>query len=443
MNKDILYTSIFKDCLSKKIEELNLNVKPRFGINKELKDFLNALYSNKLDEYIPINPLLKIDFSHSSFNRRLLPNTIPKTVTEIIFSNDFNEPLDENVLPHGLTYLNLGKRFNHTIEYLPHSITHLILSTNFNKKIRILPKNLVFLNLGYDFIQSLDVNVLPYGLLTLIFSIKYNEIINKDVIPDTVKHLNLGFYFNKPLDGCIPKNVSYLQFSYFFNKELKIGDLPDSIIHLVFGSLFNQELKPNVLPKYLNKLVFGKEFNQNIDYYVLPLGLKYLTFGYKFNNFIRNGVIPNTVIYLTFGYYFSNTNLEKKSIPDSVKYLLFYSEYDTYEIYFPKNLKFILLGGSDEYSLKNIDQTKYIGCYMYFHDRSTDLSSIIDNNFYIKIVIDDVKYKIHISHLEKIIEKVERNLFMSTIFKELTEKLYHPSRLERYLEKYDIDINDE
>ena len=29
MNKDILYTSLFKDCLLKKIEELNLNVKPR------------------------------------------------------------------------------------------------------------------------------------------------------------------------------------------------------------------------------------------------------------------------------------------------------------------------------------------------------------------------------------------------------------------------------
>jgi hypothetical protein len=45
--------------------------------------------------------------------------------------------------------------------------------------------------------------------------------------------------------------------------------------------------------------------------------------------------------------------------------------------------------------------------------------------------------------LQEIIEKVERNVFMSTIFKELTEKLYHPIRLEKYLEKYGIDMNDE
>jgi hypothetical protein len=108
MNKDILYTSLFKDCLSKKIEELDLTVKSRFSPNKELDDFLNPLYLSKLDEYKSKNPLLKIDFKYTFFNRKLLPST----VVEVIFSNDFNELLGENILPNGLEKLIFGSNFN-------------------------------------------------------------------------------------------------------------------------------------------------------------------------------------------------------------------------------------------------------------------------------------------------------------------------------------------
>ena len=241
--------------------------------------------------------------------------------------------------------------------------------------------------------------------------------------------------------------MSYLEFGYLFRQE--IDNLPNSITHLVFGYCFNNKLKPNVLPKYLIKLVFGVKYNQEIEYDVLPIGLKYLTFGYDFNKFIKKRVIPNTVIYLTFGYHFSNRNLQNKSIPDSVKYLFFQNSSfrNLSEIYLPKDLKFILLGGLDKYSIKRIDNnsyiSRYIHSYMYFRDDCIDCESIIDNNFNIKILINDTLYKIHIYYLQEIIEKVERNLFMSTVFKELTEKLYHPIRLEKYLEKYGIDMNDE
>jgi hypothetical protein len=168
MNKDILYTSLFKDCLTKKLKELDLNVKPIFSSNKDLRVYLNALFSNKLDEYKSKNPLLKIDFTDTFFNRKLLPNIIPSTIVEIFFSNDFNQLLDENVLPKGLKKLIFGTDFNQVLNenVLPQSLTYLHLGKRFNQKIKsnILPNSLTYLHLGYDFNHVLDIDVLPFLL---------------------------------------------------------------------------------------------------------------------------------------------------------------------------------------------------------------------------------------------------------------------------------------
>ena len=134
MDKNILYTSLFKDCLSQKLKELDLNVKSIFTKNN---DYFKALYLNKLDEYKPLNPLLKIDFTNTFFNRKLSNNIIPRTVVEIIFSNEFNQLLDENDLPKGLKTLIFGTDFNQVLNenVLPQSLTYLHLGKRFNQKI--------------------------------------------------------------------------------------------------------------------------------------------------------------------------------------------------------------------------------------------------------------------------------------------------------------------
>jgi hypothetical protein len=142
---------------------------------------------------------------------------------------------------------------------------------------------------------------------------------------------------------------------------------------------------------------------------------------------------------------FSYSNLENNSIPNSVKYLSFYRNDHRYfnELVIPKDLKFILLGGCDKYSIRDIKNSKYILSYMYFYDKCTDLGKIIENDFYIKIIIDNITYKIHIHYLQEIIEEIERkNNIGNIIFKELTEKIFLPKRLEHFAKKYNLDLDE-
>ena len=50
-------------------------------------------------------------------------------------------------------------------------------------------------------------------------------------------------------------------------------------------------------------------------------------------------------------------------------------------------------------------------------------------------MIDGIKFQTHINYLQQIIEKVERNYFMCTIFRELVEKLFHPLKLSEALDQ--------
>jgi hypothetical protein len=80
---------------------------------------------------------------------------------------------------------------------------------------------------------------------------------------------------------------------------------------------------------------------------------------------------------------------------------------------------------------------------MYFRDKCTDLGKVIENDFYIKIIIDNITYKIHIHYLQEIIEEIERkNNIGNIIFKELTEKIFLPKRLERFAKEYNLDLDE-
>ena len=68
-----------------------------------------------------------------------------------------------------------------------------------------------------------------------------------NVIPSSVKHLNLGDRFDQTLvPGIILLSVTHLTFGYIFNKPIVDEAIPPSVMVLEFGALFFQKI-PNTI----------------------------------------------------------------------------------------------------------------------------------------------------------------------------------------------------
>jgi hypothetical protein len=92
---------------------------------------------------------------------------ITPEITELYFTKDFNESLDN--LPHWIKKIefDIYSNFNYPIDLLPETLEELILTFNKNhtiEKLRNLPRILKVLKLGGLFDQELDENVLPNSL---------------------------------------------------------------------------------------------------------------------------------------------------------------------------------------------------------------------------------------------------------------------------------------
>ena len=72
----------------------------------------------------------------------------------------YDKPINENILPHTLTYLVLGDTFNQPLlkNVTPDKLTHLALYgvSEFNNVLE-LPESLTYLDLGIKFNQPLKV----------------------------------------------------------------------------------------------------------------------------------------------------------------------------------------------------------------------------------------------------------------------------------------------
>jgi len=113
---------------------------------------------------------------------------IPTFVTHLIFSNDFNQPI-ERIIPSSVTYLIFGHKFNQPIKgIIPSSVIHLRFGAGFNQPI---------------------VHCIPSSVTHLSFRRDFNQDI-KDCIPSSVICLQLGWYFSKSIAGCIPPSIKEL-----------------------------------------------------------------------------------------------------------------------------------------------------------------------------------------------------------------------------------------
>ena len=95
------------------------------------------------------------------FNQPL--DSLPKTLTHLIFSSQstFNQPIDH--LPSTLIHLELGMAFNKPIDHLPSTLSYLKLGKNFNQNINHLPL-LIHLDMeDCEFFNKKSIIYLPHS----------------------------------------------------------------------------------------------------------------------------------------------------------------------------------------------------------------------------------------------------------------------------------------
>ena len=141
------------------------------------------------------------------------------------------------------------------------NVTTIMFKDNFNSPINIKP----FINLNYvifddKFNQYIDRTMIPPNVESLTFKNDFNQPINK--LPDYLKELILGNNFNQPIDN-LPDSLEILELGNDFNQP--ITKLPYNLNELTFGNNFNQPINNIKYGPKLKMNKFGEKFNKNVD----------------------------------------------------------------------------------------------------------------------------------------------------------------------------------
>ncbi|GAM26040.1 hypothetical protein SAMD00019534_092150, partial [Acytostelium subglobosum LB1] len=242
-----------------------------------------------------------------------LTSIIPKTIKKLIFDNEFNAPIDHNVvIPAWITELVFGQSFNKPIseQTIPSSVTSLIFGDTFNQTIMTnsIPSSITSLRFGNAFNQLLTLGAIPASVTSLTFGERFNQVLNDGVIPSTISTLSFGSDFNRELGSLsLPASLTSLSFGNRFNQVLTTGSIPSTVTMLRLGHFFNQSLAVGQLPTSLTELSFGKKFKQPLIAGVFPSSIRTLSFGRNFNQPLLEGVIPPSVKTLVLGYKFNQS----------------------------------------------------------------------------------------------------------------------------------------
>jgi hypothetical protein len=272
----------------------------------------------------------------------------------IIFSPEFNKPLDSELL---LTYKK-------------------IIFTNYklNDKLFDAYENNNFLNLNITYscscfnqplLNELD-NLISLTHLT--FGYNFNQPLYHSLDNlISLTHLSFGCNcnFNQPLHHSLDKlsSLTHLTFGLNFNQPL-LNELDNltSLTHLTFGLNFNQPLL-NELDKLssLTHIGLGNKFKQKHD---LPFNIKSIKL-YCNNQYYINYLSDN-IEEIEFGNKF---NLELNNLPSSIKKISFdkYNEYNKELNCLPNTVELLQLPTDYNLQIKNIPKgLKKIKCSEYY-----------------------------------------------------------------------------
>lgn len=159
-----------------------------------------------------------------------------KNLKSVCFCNDYNQPIDGDILegvdeimisfgffnqpldnlPKSLKSLTIySHKFNHSLDNLPENLEYLIMAGKYNKPLDFLPSNLKELHLlgMYNFNQPLDN--LPSNLEKLIISAPYKH--SLDNLPDSLSYFNYSG-FKKLSMKRVPQNLKKIKVNLGYGK---------------------------------------------------------------------------------------------------------------------------------------------------------------------------------------------------------------------------------
>jgi hypothetical protein len=233
----------------------------------------------------------------------------PNNLTHIIFDEESRFNHTLPRLPCNLTYLRLSKGFNKPLIMLPNTLKHLDLGFRFNHKIK-LPIKLEYLDTGYKFNYTLS---LPTTLRYLILGDGFKKTIY--AFPESLIHLILPDDYDRKLPQ-LPGNITYLDISNKYNH--KYLTLPKSLRRLRIN-VHNQRI--NTLPDKLTHLDLRTFCSCNLP--VMPINLKHLIMPDNYDYDI--GILPDSITHLTSSH---GSFMNITTLPSKLIHLTWWAKYD-------------------------------------------------------------------------------------------------------------------
>ena len=182
-------------------------------------------------------------------------NALPSHLTEIIFPDSFNSPLQAYMLPQTLLIITFGAQFNTEIHcgVLPNKLSNLQFGSSITTNDQfayehgfcsgVLPSSLQTLTFNVSY--NAAVTVLPRGLKRLTFVRGFNQRLGAGVgvvLPDSLRALSLGATYTQQIDAAaLPPRLEYFD-AGLGNWMFPLPPLPPTLIQLVAPALREQEI---------------------------------------------------------------------------------------------------------------------------------------------------------------------------------------------------------
>ncbi|EFA83003.1 hypothetical protein PPL_03784 [Heterostelium album PN500] len=244
------------------------------------------------------------------------------TVTNLVFSTNFNCRLPPSLIPSNITNITFGDKFNCNLEIgsLPKHLEQLVFGSSFNCWLSPgqLPDSLQSITFGESFTVGFGVGSLPLNLRKLKSTImNYHFGVTPDTLPPKIEKI-IGFAVLID-DKLMPKTIKHISLSPVKNMKNCHYTIP---LNLTSLCLFRFDFKPSILllPLTLKKLNLGF-YDKELELGFIPNSVKRLNLGYAFNQYLYPKILPNTIRWLKFPDTY-NIPFEEGSIPEGVTTLI-------------------------------------------------------------------------------------------------------------------------
>ena len=199
-----------------------------------------------------------------NFEDQIDENMIPTTVTHLCFPTKYHGYEDSH-LPSSIKYLSIGSYTRST--FVPSSVTHLCVNNSIILNVSSTVKYLTIVDLfgghitaSISYLKIINVNVffnyIPL-LVTHLF-LKKCHLVNFD-IQSSIKYLAFDDSFNIPLNNLDFRSITHLTLGKSYNRSLK--NLPTTVTHIFIDESYQGNLPPHVnlsfeVPAWIDEFYF-------------------------------------------------------------------------------------------------------------------------------------------------------------------------------------------